>query len=395
MSQFRTPGRRRQRELDDRRRSEADIKHRHYVRPYGNRGLHVVKSAIDGAEYVVSGPGRTFQPGTVVPTGSNTGTQGEVILTDPTPGRRGAGNFPPNTIVKRQCPQSLMGRRYIGITDSGASDVVQAWDYLDGTLLGLLDTASLPAELQTSGDLRFSWILTSPTTVAFLATDTSNDDRVVIWHLGGSVGMLTNDSGSDFYGRMIWTLGSVWFTREIASGEDHVRVYRGPPVIGEGAAAVANIEVSDIQDSIDDSNLAVIGGQAYIWSDDIDSLAPGNTRWCGDGIDNFSQAIPDIGSGAGGGQQMASGQALVGHFDIVLAGTDFREISITPPGWTVGSNPKLAVSNESEYGVTVTGGGYVRLPIKDYSGVSTSNCGTPGFPVVSPSGLSLKAFLPI
>ena len=164
MSQFRTPGRRRQRELNERRRTEADIKYRHYVRPYGNRGLHVVKSAIDGKEYIVSGPGRTFAPGTVVPTGSNTGTQGEFIVTDPPPGRRGAGRYPPNTTTKRACPVCLKGREYIGITDSGATDILQAWSYLDGQPISLLDTATLPAELQSSGDDRLHWELITPTT---------------------------------------------------------------------------------------------------------------------------------------------------------------------------------------------------------------------------------------
>ena len=75
--------------LDKRATSEADINHRIYVRPLGNTGLHIVKSRPTGAEYQVSGPTRTFVPGQSVPTGRHTGTQGETILIEPPPGKRG------------------------------------------------------------------------------------------------------------------------------------------------------------------------------------------------------------------------------------------------------------------------------------------------------------------
>jgi hypothetical protein len=398
MSQFRTPRRQRQRELDERRAAEADIKHRHYVRPYGNRGLHVVKATVDGAEYIVSGPGRTFQPGTVVPTGSNTGNQGETILSDPVPGRRGAGLYAPTTITKRQCPACLTGRRYIGITDSGSTDVVQAWEYLDNALISLLDTASLPAELQTSGGERFEWTLVSDTTVAFIATDTSNDDRVVIWHLGGSLGLMTPDSGSDLWTKLLWTGDSLWVAEEVGSGENQVKVYRGFPVIGGDLDQVANINVSGFN-TIDPGDMAIAFHQPYVWSDQLDELPPAeDTRWVGDGTDNFGPPILDQGSNAGGGQMVGSGAALVGHgptpASIYLISSDLTEQRITPTGWSLGSRPKLAVSNPGEYSVSISGG-FVRLPLKDYSDVNTSNCGTPGLPLAGPSGLSLKAFLPI
>ena len=71
------------------RYEESDVQHRIYVRPLGNTGVHIVKSRPDGAEYQVAGPQRTFAPGQSVPTGRYTGRQGETILIEPPPGRRG------------------------------------------------------------------------------------------------------------------------------------------------------------------------------------------------------------------------------------------------------------------------------------------------------------------
>jgi hypothetical protein len=68
------------RSLNERRGTESDVKYRHYVRPLGNGGMHVVKDTIDGVQYTVSGPTRTFRPGAIVPTGSHTGNQGEFII---------------------------------------------------------------------------------------------------------------------------------------------------------------------------------------------------------------------------------------------------------------------------------------------------------------------------
>ena len=78
-----------QRNLNRRRFKEADIKDRSYVGPFGDTGLHRVKSRATSAVYVVSGPARTFRPDTQVPAGSHTATQGEVLLT-PMPAKRGA-----------------------------------------------------------------------------------------------------------------------------------------------------------------------------------------------------------------------------------------------------------------------------------------------------------------
>lgn len=82
--------------LDRRRVSEADINYRVYVRPNGHRGLHVVRLQCNEEEMVVSGPKKTFAPGSIVPTGSHTGNPGEFILTDPPPGRRGGSVFSAN-----------------------------------------------------------------------------------------------------------------------------------------------------------------------------------------------------------------------------------------------------------------------------------------------------------
>lgn len=89
MSSRRTPDVLR-RALDGRRAREADILYRQYVRPAG-RGLHVVRNIHTEQEIIVSSlaGSRTFRPGAVVPTGSNTGHPGEAILGLPPAERQG------------------------------------------------------------------------------------------------------------------------------------------------------------------------------------------------------------------------------------------------------------------------------------------------------------------
>ena len=81
------------RTLRDQRDAWADNKFREYVQPWGARGLHVVRNQCNAEEKIVSGPARTFAPGSVVPTGSNAGRPGEFILMEPPPGRRGGAAF--------------------------------------------------------------------------------------------------------------------------------------------------------------------------------------------------------------------------------------------------------------------------------------------------------------
>jgi hypothetical protein len=393
MSQFRTRQRSIVRDLNERRRGEADIKYRHYVRPHGNRGLHVVKASVDGKEYIVSGPGRTFQPGTVVPTGSNTGTQGEFIVTDPPPGRRGAGNYAPNTITKRGCPVCLKGREYIGITDSGASDIVQAWKYLDGQPGELLDTATLPAELQSGGDERLYWELITPNKIAFVAQDTSNNDRVVIWNIGSTVGAQSHSS-FDFKGKLIWTLGSIWYA--IEEGDADTEAYRVAAFIGEDHVSLGEIDVSGSQ-TLSTQDLAIINGQPYIWSDDLD--APVNTAYCAVGDDDFGPAIPEITGGQSfGGYQLNSGETLVANGAVVLANADLRERSLWPAGWGASffGKLKLSLGTKSEYSLfDFNNQRATRLLIKDYSGIDTNNCLVPTFDVVKPGAYSVQALLPL
>ena len=83
--------------LDQRQQREADINYRIYVNPLGDSGLHVVKNRREGVEFKVSGPKTTFRPDTIVPTGSHTGEQGEEILREAPPGRRGNLAAPPST----------------------------------------------------------------------------------------------------------------------------------------------------------------------------------------------------------------------------------------------------------------------------------------------------------
>lgn len=102
--------------LDRRRGRESDVQYRVYRRPYGSRGLHVVADTTDGQEFVVSGPGQTFAPGAVVPTGRNSGAQGETILQAPPPGRRGASQLPP---LKRQKTGEPSGLLVVHLDSSG------------------------------------------------------------------------------------------------------------------------------------------------------------------------------------------------------------------------------------------------------------------------------------
>lgn len=93
--------------LNKRATTEADINHRIYVRPLGDTGLHIVKSRPDGAEYQVAGPARTFAPEQFVPTGRHANTQGETILIEPPPGKRGTAR-PTTTTTAPPLPVASM-----------------------------------------------------------------------------------------------------------------------------------------------------------------------------------------------------------------------------------------------------------------------------------------------
>jgi len=101
--------------LNQRATREADVNHRIYVRPLGTTGLHIVKSRPDGAEYQVAGPSRTFVPGQFVPTGRHTNTQGETILIEPPPGKRGRAE-PPTTTTNPPLPVSTMTGGVISVS---------------------------------------------------------------------------------------------------------------------------------------------------------------------------------------------------------------------------------------------------------------------------------------
>ena len=208
------------RSLNERRSWESDIKYRLYVRPLGNRGLHVVKSSIDGQEYIVSGPGRTFRPGTVVPTGSNTGTQGEFIVSDPPPGRRGAGRVSQEKWTHQAggCPQSITGRTYIGIVAKIATHTLYAYSYADGKLGALIDQITLPTELQHSSSERWGWQLADSSTIVWSQEITGGNETQAIWDLGGSAGKIDHDS-SNFMGNTMVYNGQLYYLLEGSSDQ--------------------------------------------------------------------------------------------------------------------------------------------------------------------------------
>lgn len=77
--------------LDRRRLNESDAQPRVIVRPGPTEGTQVVKRECNDQEFVVSSPpGRTWAPGSVVFTARYSGDQGESIIAEPPPGRRGA-----------------------------------------------------------------------------------------------------------------------------------------------------------------------------------------------------------------------------------------------------------------------------------------------------------------
>lgn len=80
-------------ELNRRHIAEADNNWRLYKQPLGRR-LAIVKRECNDEEIVVTSPGYTFSPGSVVATGSHTGIGGEFILSPPPPGRLGGGVYP-------------------------------------------------------------------------------------------------------------------------------------------------------------------------------------------------------------------------------------------------------------------------------------------------------------
>jgi hypothetical protein len=81
--------------LDRRKDEEADIIWARYVRPYGDRGLHVVQLLSNDQEIEVGAAAGdlTFQKGAIVALGNSSGDGHYFIISEPPAGRRGAGGF--------------------------------------------------------------------------------------------------------------------------------------------------------------------------------------------------------------------------------------------------------------------------------------------------------------
>lgn len=78
--------------------SEADVVEGDYVAPDGGRGQHTVHPpGHPEIPYNVTGPRRTFAPGTRVVIGAIFGSDRRIILNDPPPGRRGGSLYGADT----------------------------------------------------------------------------------------------------------------------------------------------------------------------------------------------------------------------------------------------------------------------------------------------------------
>ncbi len=368
------------RSLNERRAWESDIKYRLYVKPLGRRGLHVVKSSIDGQEFIVSGPGRTFRPGTVVPTGSNTGTQGEFIVSDPPPGRRGAGRVSQQQWTHQAggCPQSILGRTYIGIIDEVSTHTLYAYSYADGKLGALIDQVTLPSDLQHASPGRWGWQLVNPSIIVWTQLNNDQDNETIgIWNLGGSAGETGNDAGSSFRGNCMVFGGELYFIDETGD-PDIVEALRVDPVIGDFAD-----NDDDIEDPIPDrelgQDLVVIGGVHYTWSS-------GNpARWI-----SSSSTGPDIGSGGGKvGGPVAFGGCVIGRGGgPSWVQENLVQLSLWPGGWSLGGQVNISLTPLEYSWYDPSSGSLVRFgAIQNFSSVDTSRCPLPVIDVeLSPKG---------
>lgn len=373
------------RSLNERRSWESDIKYRLYVRPLGNRGLHVVKSSIDGQEYIVSGPGRTFRPGTVVPTGSNTGTQGEFIVSDPPPGRRGAGRVSQEKWTHQAggCPQSITGRTYIGIVDKIATHTLYAYSYADGKLGALIDQITLPTELQHSSSERWGWQLADSSTIVWSQEITGGNETQAIWDLGGSAGKIDHDS-SNFMGNTMVYNGQLYYLLEGSS--DQAKAYRVNPVIGASSTFDGNIEDGGREMSQD---IVVINGDHYTYSSDGSP-----DRWVSL---TFTGPENTLGTGYVGGP-IAFGGCVIGSFNQVKwVQQDLSTILLWPAGW-ISWSWTLPLSHGAQVNVSLTpleysvydpaSGSLVRFgAIQNFSAIDIGRCPIPAIPVeLSPQG---------
>lgn len=81
--------------LESRRTAEADLRRAVYVRPYG-RKWHIVRNICNDQEYAVADGlafGRTFTEGTIVMLGSQSGRNGEFLISGPPAGGIGASGY--------------------------------------------------------------------------------------------------------------------------------------------------------------------------------------------------------------------------------------------------------------------------------------------------------------
>ena len=215
----------------------------------------------------------------------------------------------------------------------------------------------------------------------------------MIWNIGSTVGAQSHGS-FDFKGKLIWTLGSIWYATE--QGDADTTAYRVAPFIGETHISLGQIDVSGSQ-TLSNNELVIINGQPYIYSTDLDS--PPSVAYCAIGDDNFGPGVVHLSGGqSGGGYPLNSGETLVANTAVALARADLRHRSIWPSGWGSGffGTLKLPLSTQSEYSLfDFNAQAASRLPIKDYSGIDAANCPVPTFPVIKPAADSVQALLPV
>jgi hypothetical protein len=375
------------RSLDERRAWESDIKYRLYVRPHGNRGLHVVKNGVDGVEYIVSGPGRTFRPGTVVPTGSNTGTQGEFIVSDPPPGRRGAGRFGQDKWSHQAggCPRCITGRTYIGLVEDNSIHTLYAYSYADGKLGSLLDQVVVDSDIQKATANRWGWMLADSSTICWSQEIAGSDETIGIWSLGGSASKVDWDSASNFLGNpMLWN-GELWFLREKSTFQVDIKTC--PPEID---ATVDQVGVIDGVDREPSQQIAMVGGSAYAW---VGHGSP--DQWFGE-----STTGPPVTSGGGYvGGVVGFGGCVIGESGgPKWVQPDLSEQKLWPAGWeswswtipqSTGAQVNVSLT-PLEYSVYHPGSGsLVRFgAVQNYSLVDPNTCPLPVIPVeITPHGL--------
>jgi hypothetical protein len=374
------------RSLDERRSWEADVKYRLYVKPLGNRGLHVVKSSVDGEEFIVSGPGQTFRPGTVVPTASNTGTQGESIVSDPPPGRRGAGRISPTKWTHQSggCPRCITGKSYIGIVEETSTNTLYAYSYSDGELGSLLDQVALPSSLQKIPAYRWGWQLADSTTIVWTQEITGGNETIGIWDLGGSAGPISDDY-SNFIGAPMVYGGELYYLLEKPSDTSEAR--KVAPTIGASSSVIGDITESGREPS---QQIVVVLGAPYAW---ISSGSP-------DGWYGISSNGPEVSNGgmvAGG--VVALGGCIGTRFGVgpTWVQTNLSQNHLWPPAWQSLWSWELTQSHNAHVRVSLTpleysaydpsSGSLVRFGTQNFSAVDTSKCSLPSISVQpSPKG---------